>query len=140
MSIKRSPADKAFSDCVREAADYTCAWSGKKFERGNAQGLHCSHHYSRSHRNIRWDEMNACALSFAAHKRYGSDPIEGVAWLEEYLGEGVMEILKEKKAHKIKIPKAEEKLIASHYKAELAKLLERRESGETGKLNFLSYF
>ncbi len=140
MNIKRSTADKYFSMCVREAADYTCQRCNKAYDRSKAQGLHNSHVFSRRHRVTRWEPDNGVALCYSCHQWYGGDPVESAPWVEDHLGLGVLEILTEKKGAVFKIPKSEEKLIAAHYKAEYIKLLERRENRETGKLNFLSYF
>ena len=42
-AIKRTPADKAFSDCVRSASEWTCERCHTYYEEGRRMGLHCSH-------------------------------------------------------------------------------------------------
>ena len=136
--IKRSPADAWFSKCVREAADYKCQCCGKQYDRSST-GLHCSHNFSRRHRTIRWCSDNALALCYGCHEWFGSNPYESGAWLEKKVGSGTLDVLLEKKRSKVKVSKLEEKGIAKHYKAEHEKLMERRDRGETGYLDFVSY-
>lgn len=125
MATKINPADQAFSKCVRQAANWTCERCGSVHEKGS-MGLHCSHIFSRRHRTIRWCKDNAQALCFSCHQWFGGNPADSGYWVTELLGEGHMELLREKMHSKIKVSKAEEKEIAKHYRQELKKL----ESGE----------
>lgn len=137
-AVKRKPADTAFSLCVREAANWACEKCGAVHERGS-MGLHCSHVFSRRHRTIRWCKENAQALCFSCHQWYGGNPVDSGKWVEEVLGGGVIAILREKRDSKVKVSKLEEKDIASHYRAEHKKLLNRRANSETGPLDFESW-
>lgn len=137
-AVKRSPADAAFSLCVRESQDWVCECCGKVLERGS-MGLHCSHIFSRRHRTIRWCKENAQALCFSCHQWYGGNPADSGKWIEEVMGEGAIEILREKRDSKVKVSKLEEKDIAKHYREQHKKLLERRANGETGPLSFESW-
>lgn len=137
MKIKRTVADDFFSKCVRAAYDYTCVKCGKKYTE-ISRGLHCSHIYSRSHHNIRYDKLNALPMCMACHKWYGSDPIDSAHWVESFLGWGLVDILKEKKQVKCKIGKDEQKIIAKHYKTQL-KLIKERRKNTTGFIDFESY-
>ena len=132
MGIKISPADKAFSECVRLAA-------GECERCGNVGRLECSHIFSRAHRTIRWAKDNAMAKCFMCHKWWHSNPIESGAWFLKLSGEGFVQILTEKRNEKRKVTKLEEKDIAVHYRAELKKLKARRDDGEEGKLDFDSW-
>jgi hypothetical protein len=136
--MKHSPADAAFSKCVRERADWTCERCGTKYEKGS-MGLHCSHIFSRRHRTIRWDGMNAQALCFSCHNWYGGNPADSGVWVTDLLGEGHMALLREKRESGVKIPKTEEKLIAKHYKKELEKIERARIEGQFGRVEFQSY-
>ena len=138
MRTKIKPADTWFSKCVREASDWTCGCCGKKHEKGST-GLHNSHHYSRRHRTVRWCSQNTMALCFSCHQWFGGNPLESGRWLEALLGETHIGILDEKKNCGVKVSKIEEKEIATHYKAELQKLEERRLNGEVGQLDFVSW-
>ena len=42
MAIKITPADTAFSKCVKERADWKCERCGTQYQEGD-RGLHCSH-------------------------------------------------------------------------------------------------
>ena len=121
MSIKVNPADQAFSRCVRTAAKWTCERCGSVHEE-KSQGLHCSHIFSRRHRTIRWSRDNVQALCFSCHQWFGGNPADSGYWVSELLGDGHMQLLREKKDSKVKVSKLEEKEIAKHYRAELKKL------------------
>ena len=137
--MKISPADQAFSKCVRERANWTCERCGSVHEKGS-MGLHCSHNFSRRHRTIRWEPLNALALCFTCHQWFGGSPYESGPWLGEFLGDGAMEILIEKKSAKFKIPKSEEKAIGKHYREQLKDMEKKRNDGETGRIEFIGYF
>jgi hypothetical protein len=136
--VKIKPADTWFSKCVRERSDWVCECCGKQYEE-NSQGLHCSHHFSRRHRSVRWCGDNASSHCFSCHQRLGGNPVEFARWIENKLGNGLVQILEDKKNTLVKISKLEEKEIADHYKAEYKKLKERRKNGETGFIEFESY-
>ena len=125
MKTKRKPSDAEFSRCVRTAANWTCERCHTQYEKGS-MGLHCSHIFSRRYRTIRWSKDNVQALCFSCHQWYGSNPADSGYWVTELLGEGHMELLREKRDSKVKVSKLEEKDIAKFYRAELKKL----ESGE----------
>lgn len=137
-AVKRKPSDVAFSKCVREASDWTCERCDSRYEKG-AQGLHCSHIYSRRHRTIRWSAMNAQALCYSCHEWFGGNPADSGLWVRNLLGEGHFQLLEEKRDCKVKVSKLEEKEIAAHYRKQLKILEERRAAGETGKLDFESW-
>lgn len=137
-AVKTKPADTAFSRCVRESNDWVCERCETQYEKG-AQGLHCSHIYSRRHRTIRWSSMNVQALCFSCHQWFGGNPADSGLWIREFIGEGAMNLLIEKKDCKVKVSKLEEKEIASHYRKQLKILEARRANGETGKLEFESW-
>jgi len=119
---KRKPSDAAFSDCVRMAKNWNCERCGRNYS--NSKGsLHCSHIYPRTHRTLRWCKDNAQALCVTCHSWYHSHPTESGKWVEEILGEAMVELLIEKKNSKVRVSKLEEKDIAKHYREQL-KLLE----------------
>ena len=138
MGVKAKPADTAFSKCVREANDWTCERCGTQYEKGS-MGLHCSHIYSRRHRTIRWCKENAQALCFACHQWFGGNPADSGLWVREFVGDGVIALLEEKRDSKVKVSKLEEKDIAKHYREQLKILEERRAHGAAGKLDFESW-
>lgn len=138
MGIKRNPADDAFSKCVRAAADYKCQKCGTQYDKSSS-GLHCSHNFSRRHRTIRWCKENALSMCCSCHQWFGGNPADSGRWLEEFIGIGTVDLLREKMNAKIKIPKAEEKEIAKHYREQLKIIQQKREDGEIGQIEFDSY-
>ena len=118
--MKRTPADAAFSEIVREIHDYTCERCGKQGR------MECSHVHSRRHRTIRWCLLNANCLCNGCHRWWHENPTESGKWFERKFGEDRVDILLEKKENKIKVPKSEDKLIAKHYKKELNELIADR--------------
>lgn len=129
--MKISEADKWFSRCVRERDHWTCQRCGKQYEEGS-QGIHCSHNFSRRHRTIRWCGDNALALCYSCHEWYGGNPPDSGAWLESKVGEGTVDILREKMRSGIKVSKLEEKEIGKYYK-------ELYEEMRKGLRKFVSY-
>lgn len=119
--MKRSPADVAFSKCIRAAADYKCQRCGKQYD-SSSTGLHCSHNFGRRHRTIRWCVDNALSLCAACHAWYGENPADSGKWLEEFIGEGTVDLLREKMRMKYKISKDDEKEIAKHYREQLKRI------------------
>lgn len=136
--MKISQADTWFSKCVRERANWTCEKCGKQYEEGST-GIHCSHIFSRRHRTIRWCGDNAQALCFSCHQWFGGNPADSAVWLDELLGEGHIELLREKRDSMVKVSKLEEKEIAKHYREEHKRMKEGRLNGATGRLEFESY-
>ena len=61
------------------------------------------------------------------------------AWIESVLGSGVVETRREKMNSKYKIPKAEEKEIAKHYREQLKFINQKRFDGAQGFNVFVSY-
>ena len=101
--------------------------------------MECSHRFSRRHRTIRWCKDNADSLCSGCHRKFGENPLDGAAWLTKKLGEGFIDMLREKRDLKIKISKDEEKQIARHYRLQLRNIEERRANGETGIIPFKSW-
>ena len=102
-------------------------------------GLHCSHIFSRRHRTIRWCTDNTQALCFSCHSWFGGNPADSGKWVEEFVGVGVIDRLREKKEARIKVSKLEEKDIAKHYREQLKILEHKRNLGQTGYIEFESW-
>ena len=115
--VKRSPADIAFSDCVRYAAGYTCQKCGKV----DGQ-MECSHIFSRKNRTIRWAKDNAMCKCHTCHRWWHENPTESGDWFRNLVGEGAYQILVEKKNSKQRVSKLEEEEIAKHYREQLRKM------------------
>jgi len=137
-NVKRKPADDEFSKCVRASANYTCERCGTYYGPGHA-GLHCSHNFSRRHRTIRWCKENALSLCYGCHSWFGGNPADSGRWLEEKLGESALEVLREKRDSRVKVPKTEEKEIAAHYRKELKKIQSLIDGGTEPPYDFESW-
>ena len=135
MSVKITPADKAFADCLKTAHDYTCERCGKEGR------METSHVLSRRHRTnyLRWDEQNANCLCHYCHRIWHESPLEANKWFIDKYGEERMDMLIEKKNSRIKVSKTEEPQIAKHYRNELKQIQEKRNGGQTGYIQFVSY-
>lgn len=118
MSIKRCPADIAFSKAVRLSRGERCEHCG----RSDAK-LECAHIVGRRERAVRWDTDNALCLCFVCHKYFTENPLDFTAWLRQHVGDAHLEILSEKRRSIFKATDAERKLIAKHYREQI-KLLE----------------
>lgn len=139
MAIKRTPADDAFSRCVRAANNWTCCKCGSFFVIGNRSGLDCSHHHSRGNWGIRFDPMNAEALCYGCHSHYGGTEERR----NEVLTKAEQDLLFEKKRD-TELAKAYRKTkgkgaIAKHYREELKRIEKLRDSGVTGYIRFSAY-
>lgn len=138
-AIKRTPADDAFSKCIRERANWTCERCGTYFPEGSRGGLDCSHHYGRRHWSTRFDPLNAEALCYGCHSHYGGthDRINAV------LTEAQHEILREK-LNDTNLGKLVRRTkgvgeIAKHYREELKRMQELRDDGEQGRIEFIGW-
>lgn len=117
MAIKRDAADKWFSDVVRKKAGHVCESCGKVEGR-----MECAHIYGRSAKSVRWSLDNAVCLCHYCHMKFTANPLEFTRWLEETLGEGHMEMLREKWQVLMKTNKELRKEIAKHYREEFKKM------------------
>ena len=136
-AIKRTPADIAFSKCIREAADWQCVTCGKQHVQGSG-GLECSHGYSRGNWSIRFKAMNARAQCTACHFRCGP------AWMLQELTDFERTVLEEwrvdlpmAKVYRATKGKGE---IAKHYREQHTMLLQQRAEGMMGELSFDDWF
>ena len=117
MAIKRDAADKWFSDVVRKKAGHVCEHCNKVEGR-----MECAHIYGRAAKSVRWSMDNAVCLCHYCHMKFTANPLEFTAWLEETLGQGHMEMLREKWQVLMKTNKQLRKEIAKHYREEFKKM------------------
>ena len=104
-------------------------------------GLHCSHFFSRRHRSVRWNPDNGTSMCFSCHNRLGGDPDDFVRWMRERVGEGMIDILREKRDDLMlaKSLKKNETDIARHYREEFKRLKGLRSEGHVGRLEIIGY-
>lgn len=140
--IKRTPADAAFSNCVRERSNWTCERCGTKYEDGNTRGLDCSHFGGRASKATRYDPKNAFAHCRGCHQWLSSHPDQFVQHYDDVFGEGERYLLRRRRdsadigrrAHR------EGPEIAKHYRGEFERMRTLRRDGVTGRLEFNDYF
>lgn len=138
MKLKITPADDAFSLCVRERASWCCEKCGNYYPEGFRRGLHCSHFHGRANWSVRFDPLNAFAHCFGCHMYFEGNPHEFREWVTSKIGQEAYEILLEKK-NNIGLGKIARKTkgkgeIAAHYRAEHKRIQEQNQKSFTGWL------
>lgn len=142
--MKITPADKWFSRCVRERADWTCEYPGCGIRYAPpTQALHCSHFEGRGNWAVRFEPLNAIALCYGHHRIVGSSPRLHDELHALIFGAFAADIVEEK-AQDIELAKLMRRtkgkgLIAAHYKAEYERMMEVRAAGLRGRLEFIGY-
>ena len=142
MGIKRDAADNWFSKCVRERTDYTCEVCFKQYDRSST-GLHASHFWGRGSKSTRWAGSNAFAHCYSCHQKLSANPHDFTHWVRMSLGETGYEMLLERKndtnlgKQLVKDNKAG--LIAKHYREQHKILIQKRQDGDTGYIDFIDY-
>ena len=116
-NINRCPADVAFSKAYRMSRGFTCEHCGLT---GSTE---LAHIWGRRAKSVRWDTLNALCLCHRCHRGFTENPLDFQAWLQTYVGQGYLDILKEKRNTLLKTTEAYRKEVAKHYR-EQAKLLE----------------
>lgn len=140
--IKKTPADNAFSNCVRERAGWCCERCGTYYPEGKRMGLHCSHFHGRGNWGVRFDPNNAFSHCFGCHRYFEANPHEFREWVAEKIGDGAYEMLLERK-NDVSIGKMVRRTkgrgdIAKHYREELKKMRRLVEQSETD-INFVGW-
>lgn len=139
MPIKIKAPDKWFSLCVRERAEWTCERCRKLCPDDKKMGLHCAHYQSRGNWSTRFDKDNAAALCYGCHSYIDREPEYKTFWFEQYLGEGLAEIIRVKSKQPAYGIKKRVKEISRHYREQHKLMLEKRANGVTGRIEFEGY-
>jgi hypothetical protein len=141
-AIKRTPADIAFSKCIRERSGWTCERCDTFYPEGKRQALHCSHFHGRGKWSVRFDPNNAFTHCYGCHQYLGSRPLEFTAWAVDKLGSTFFEILTERAGDTNlgRRAKREAKQIAKYYRDQHANMLTQRDLGITGRIAVVGYF
>lgn len=89
--IKRTPADAAFSDFIRERAKWTCEYpmcfkTFNPLDPNQRKKIHCSHFKTRGNMRIRCDEDNAAAICAYHHDYLGKNPDKHTEFFMKRLG------------------------------------------------------
>jgi hypothetical protein len=115
-AIKRTAADKWFSDAVRLRANSQCEHCGLY---GRTE---CAHIVGRREKTLRWCADNALSLCHTCHRRFTENPCDFVQWLLKHVGEAMLEILAEKRLGILKDNKSLRDEVAAHYRAEYRRM------------------
>ena len=139
-SIKKTPADDWFSKCTRLRTNYVCERCNGQYD-SSSSGLHASHFYGRAAHATRFHPDNIFAHCNGCHQYLGSNPPIFTAWATAKLGDGLIELLKER--HRdistAKIIKKDLKSVAKHYENEYIRMSALRASGDDGRIEFVNY-
>jgi hypothetical protein len=124
-AVKIKSADKWFSLCIRERANWTCERCGAKCPDDKRMGLHCSHYHGRGKWATRFDPDNCRALCYGCHSYVGGNPDIHRSDMIARLGPGLYEIVLEKSndSRLGRMAKRSEKEIAAHYRAEYRRMV-----------------
>jgi hypothetical protein len=146
--ISIDAADRFFSLCVRERADWTCECCGKKYEPEYTDdglpknmGLHCSHYYGRANKAVRWTGMNAWAHCYGCHSKFEGNPHNFKEWVLVQLGQEYYDLLNELS---LSMDQGRENYrmrpqIGEYYKLQLERMMKERENGKAGRIEFVSW-
>ena len=142
MGIKRTPADAAFSNCVRYRVDYCCEVCGRDYpDSSTRMGLHCSHLFGRRNYSVRFDPRNAFSHCYSCHKQFSENPVEFHLWARAQIGEGAIALLRERmNDHNLgKSVRKNLKEVAAHFRGELDRMAKLRSRGKKGHIEFVGY-
>lgn len=139
MALKRDATDAAFSDAVREAADWLCQRCGRMFPERKGQDAHCSHFLSRKFNSTRWHPDNAVCLCASCHAVVTDDHDEHVTLIKRILGSVRYERLKQRKQLVVRYRPADKREMSKHYRAEVARIKQMRREGVIGAVELVPY-
>jgi len=121
--IKRTSADKWFSDYIRARDNWTCQRCGRKFpdyiEGGDNTalgGLDNAHCFTRGHNLVRFEPNNAVALCYGCHSYLDANPTEKFSFFEDRVGTETFEDMRIKSHLPYKGIKKDQKEIAKKYR------------------------
>jgi hypothetical protein len=137
--VKRDALDDVFSQCVREAADWTCASCGLEFPDRKGRNAQCSHFYKRKYNSTRWFPDNCVMLCGSCHANYETQPREHTEFFMRTLGPVRMDMLRERWRRIFSYRPKDKAEMRAHYRAELERMLEMRRQGIIGPLEFAAY-
>lgn len=140
--IKITPADSAFSKCVRARVNWTCERCGAVHER-NSTGLHCSHFHGRGNWSLRFEPLNAFAHCYGCHSYLGANPTEFASWVQSKIGLHAMYSLNYARedtnlGRQYRKTKGTGE-IAKYFRGVYQDMLNKRDNGETGRIDFAGW-
>lgn len=137
--LKRDATDDAFSEAVREAADWTCQRCHRPFPDRKGRDVHCSHFISRKFKSVRWFPDNALCLCATCHGIVTDDPHEHSTLMLRVLGDERLGWLKQRKQQIVRYRADDEKAMRAHYRAESLRIRDQRARGVVGCVQLVAY-
>lgn len=125
-AIKITSADRWFSKCVRERANWTCERCYRKTPDDKRMGLHCSHYISRANWSTRFDPDNAFAHCYGCHQFLSSHPSDFREWVIQRIGSILHDRLVANARKTAPGLKRRMNEIAAHFRAEHRNLIATR--------------
>lgn len=116
--LKRSLADRLFSDYIRTRDKGTCQRCFTPYELPTS-ALHCSHFWGRGNKSVRFDPDNAMAACYGCHRWLTANPAAHRDFFLKRLGEKRFDVLGVRARTPTKI---DEKLIVIALKEEMKRL------------------
>ena len=133
--VKRDKTDALFSELVRERANWVCEYCKRDLTHDRGR-LHCSHHFGRRNRGIRYHPLNASAHCIGCHQILGDEPIMFGEWVKDKLGDEDYAWLLLEANRATKLYDSEKEELHRHYLAERRRMRALRSDGETGPIEF----
>lgn len=134
--MKRDKHDAAFSNLVRERADWHCENCKKYYPEGARAGLECSHFFTRSRKSTRWHPLNAAAHCTKCHFDLGGNPLKFADWIRDYLGRAKSGELSEANHAIVRWRKRDMEELYAEMKSELLRMKHLRAEGVRGRIEF----
>ena len=135
-AIKITAADRWFSLCVRERADWTCERCRKQHP-PPTQALHTAHWHSRGNWFVRFDQANAAALCYGCHVLTARDrEAEHRPLMLKLVGDLELDRLAADRVRPAYGIRKRLEEISQHYRQEFAGMTKARMDGHVGRLEF----
>lgn len=119
--MKVTEADRQFSLAIRTRDNWTCRHCGAH-ELPPTKFIQCAHIYSRQIKATRYSADNAVTLCAKCHKWFTERPSEFHIWLVKELGQGHMDLLREKSNAIGSDSKATRAEVSKHYREQITLL------------------
>lgn len=125
-NIKIRSADKWFSLCIRQRANWKCQRCGKYYPDGKRMALHCSHFHGRAKYGTRFDPLNCEALCYGCHMYLTAHPHIHNAEKIQRIGGGNFDrlLIRANSTNLGRLAKRSERDISKHYKKQYEKMVE----------------
>lgn len=135
--IKHTPADIAFSLCVRERAEWRCERCGSQPVPG---GLHCAHIMSRGHWSVRFDPANALSLCYGCHRMTEQNrELMLIPLVKKVFGEATWDRVFAAAMRPDWKIRSKGKAIAAYYRLKLEGMQAQRARGVRGRIEFAGW-